>query len=295
MSQRPVLYPGTTTETQRQLYREFGQWGADERRWRPATRTLYTGVARRCDQWLRAGDLTPSILRAQPEHLRAWMWTTPDTAASRSVASNGLKAFGQFLVATGRRKNDPAADLPSFQQRRGIPKALDAAEMARVLTASRAHGPVWEAYVYVLTFTGLRLSEAMKMQWHDIEGRWLRVPDGKGGKERVVPLHPRAWAALRRLQTHNYSGQWVFAKPDGDCYAIGTAGERMKVVGVDAGLPRLHSHMLRHSFATLLLEGSGDIRLVQDALGHSSLATTQIYTKVRPNRLQKAVSAMVVC
>lgn len=290
----PERKPPQLTPAQQQLYDDFGQWGANERQWRPKTRKTYTGVVRRCDQWLREGDLTISILRAQPEHLRAWLWTTPDSPASRKMASKGLRAFGIFLVATGRRKTDPAADLPVFRQPQGIPKALAVEQMAQVLTAARAQGAVWETYVYVLTFAGLRRGEALAMKWRDIEGRWLRVPDGKGGKERVIPLHPRAWAALRRLQGHNHPGQWVFAKPDSVPFSTTTMDRNMKAIGAAAGLPGLHSHLLRHSFATLLLEGSGDIRLVQDALGHSSLATTQIYTKVRPDRLQKAVAAMVV-
>ncbi len=158
------------------------------------------GVIRRCDVWLRANGHGP-IEAASADQLRLFLWTTPDTAPSRAMAAKTLRIFGTFLLDTGRREDNPGATMPRFRVRQGVPKSIERDEAQALLRAARAEGLVWHSLVMVLLFTGLRRAEAVAVRWQDIEGRWLRVPDGKGGKERMIPLHPRAWAALQASGT----------------------------------------------------------------------------------------------
>ncbi len=273
------------------VFREFSLWGADLRQWRPVTRKHYVGIARRCDSWLRARG-HHGVVRATPEQIRQWLWSTPNTPPSREINSKAIRAFGAFLVDTGRRRNDPTADLPKFRARRGVPRALQVEDLTRFLRAARARGPAWDAAAMLFVLAGLRIGEVQRLRWEDVEGQWLRV-DGKGGHERVVPIHPRVWAALRRLENEGIRSRWVFPSPNDLSRPVsdGTIRKHMTLAGESAGLT-LTPHVLRHSFATALLEQCGDVRVVQDALGHASLATTQIYTKVRPARMADAVKGL---
>lgn len=276
-----------------EVFREFSLWGADTRQWRPTTRKHYVTIARRCDLWLRQQG-HHGLLRASPDQVRQWLWTTPNTPPSRELNSKAIRAFGAFLVDTGRRANDPTASVPRFRARRGVPRALEVADLNRFLRAARRQGPVWDAAAMLFVLGGLRLGEVQRVKWEHLEGRWLRV-NGKGGRERVVPIHPRAWAALQRLERQGICSAWTFPSPVHRDRPMSDATIRghIKDAGAAAGLA-LTPHVLRHSFATALLEQCGDVRIVQEALGHASLATTQIYTKVRPARMAEAVTGLAI-
>jgi integrase len=282
-------------QRQREMLLAFQAWGTNQRNWRGQTIRGYVGVARRADTYIKAQGLAPSLIRANPEDFRAFLWSTPSTTASRALTCKGLRAFGEFLVDTGRRRTNPADNLPRIRIPQGVPKALTAEQAAAVIRASRHAGTIWHTFVLVLFYTGLRHSELRTLRWADVEGRWLRV-DGKGGKVRTVPLHPRAWAALRRLEAEGISSAYVFPSPHRWDRPISESAvnNRLKRFGEDAGIERMHAHLGRHTFATLLLEQTSDLRLVQDVLGHASAQTTQVYTRVRPERMREAVVALTI-
>jgi integrase/recombinase XerD len=196
----------------------------------------------------------------------------------------------RHLVAEGTIARDPSALIPTPTLRRSLPKLLDVAEIERLLTAPDGDG--WRdqrdrALLEVLYACGARVSEAIALRTSDLEPslRVLRVT-GKGEKTRVVPLGSRARDALtrwiegaRRSLPAARQREEVFLSRNGRPLDRVTAWRRVKLAALRAGIAkRVTPHVLRHSFATHLIEGGADLRSVQEMLGHASIATTELYT-----------------
>lgn len=221
---------------------------------------------------------------------------------ARSVARklSAVRGFYRFLLERGWVKDDPteAVLLPKLPQT--LPKALSVADVKKLLLAPLGSTPAevrLRVIIQLLYATGLRVSELCGLTLDAVaegEGVTLRVT-GKGGKTRMVPLGDVAAHTLRmyladaRPKLRGSSGPWVFASPDGHkpltrvrvFQLLKEAGER---VGVEVA-----PHHLRHTFATHLLQNDADLRAVQVMLGHASLNTTQIYTKVASERLRETL------
>ena len=226
-------------------------------------------------------------------------------AAPASVARQlaAIRMLHRFLVDEGIRATDPTADLDGVRVPSGIPKPLSEAEVASLLAAVVGDDPVARRDRALLEFlyaTGARIGEAVGLSLGDIdlESGLVRV-FGKGSKERIVPFGRAAAAALqawlapegRRLMAPE---RWA-RRGDSDAVFLNHRGARMSrqsawlVVsgyGDACGLDKhLSPHVLRHSCATHLLDHGADLRIVQEMLGHASISTTQIYTKVSQERL----------
>jgi integrase/recombinase XerD len=226
---------------------------------------------------------------------------SPATRSRRLVA---VRVFHRWLAAERRAAGDPAAeiDLPQIWDR--TPGYLTQDEMERLLAPRDGSEPFAlrdQAVIEVLYGCGLRASEAAGLRVNDVsfDERVLRVV-GKGGKERLVPFGSRAETALRAwMDVERPVKAFDAAKAAGAVF-VGPRGRPLRREDVwrivkdrarNAGIvKRIYPHMLRHSFATHLLWGGADLRVVQSMLGHASLSTTQIYTRVEEERLREAHS-----
>ena len=213
-----------------------------------------------------------------------------------------VRGFHRWLAAERRAPDDPAAEieLPSLWDR--TPDYLTYEEMERLLAPPSEKTPIDlrdQAVIELLYGCGLRASEAATLRLADVsfEERVLRVL-GKGGKERIVPFGSRAETALRAWLDEGRPVMAFDARKAANAVFVGPRGRPtrredvwrlVKKRATAAGIKKtLYPHALRHSFATHLLWGGADLRVVQSMLGHASLSTTQIYTRVEEERLREA-------
>jgi integrase/recombinase XerD len=228
--------------------------------------------------------------------------------AARKLSS--IRQLFQFLYAEKLRADNPAATLDAPKLPKPLPKTLSTGEVNLLLeAAARDNSPKGlrlQAMLELMYGAGLRVSELVTLKLSALQIREGGKVDtefllvrGKGNKERIVPLHTRARAALTkylevRLQFLNEKqpSTWLF--PYGRAHGYVTRqqfGVMLKELALAANIDpeKLSPHTLRHSFASHLLSGGADLRVIQELLGHSDIATTQIYTHVASDRLQKLV------
>ena len=216
------------------------------------------------------------------------------TTIARRIAA--LRSFYRHQVLVGARSDNPAAELELPRRRRALPKTLSPNEVERLIDAATGTTPRSlrdRALVELLYGAGRRVSEAVGLERAgiDLENRLVRTI-GKGSKERIVPLGREAVEALRRYLARGRPFLDKRHRPELFLNAQGGALTRAgaflilrrlaEAAGLEAG--RVHPHLLRHSFATHLLEGGADLRSVQEMLGHADLATTELYTHVSDRR-----------
>jgi integrase/recombinase XerD len=217
----------------------------------------------------------------------------PSSIARRAAAA---RSFYRHLVTLGVRPDNPAAEVDLPRRRTRLPRALSLAEVERLIDAANGPSPRAlrdRALIELLYGAGLRVSEAVGLERGaiDLEGRLVRAL-GKGDKERVVPLGSQAVEALRRYLARGRPYLDRRHRPELFLNAQGGALTRagafliIRRLAGKAGLDpaRVHPHLLRHSFATHLLEGGADLRSVQEMLGHADLGTTELYTHVTDRR-----------
>ncbi|MGH2995639.1 MAG: tyrosine recombinase [Gaiellaceae bacterium] len=217
----------------------------------------------------------------------------PSSIARRAAAA---RSFYRHLVALGHRGDNPAAEVDLPRRRRRLPRTLSVGEVERLIDASNGISPRAlrdRALVELLYGAGLRVSEAVGLERGgvDLDSRIVRCV-GKGDKERVVPLGSQAVEALRRYLARGRPYLDRRHRPELFLNAQGGALTRagafliLRRLAATAGLDptRVHPHLLRHSFATHLLEGGADLRSVQEMLGHADLGTTELYTHVSDRR-----------
>jgi site-specific recombinase XerD len=218
------------------------------------------------------------------------------SAATISRRTAAARSFYRHLVLLGRRPDNPAAAVALPRKRRRLPRALSPSEAERLIDAAAGTTPRSlrdRALVELLYGAGLRVGEAVGLAKTDVDldQRLVRAI-GKGSKERIVPLGRPASDALRRYLARGRPHLDRRHRPELFLNAQGGALTRAGVflilrrLAEKAGLEpeRVHPHLLRHSFATHLLEGGADLRSVQEMLGHADLSTTELYTHVSDRR-----------
>jgi integrase/recombinase XerD len=218
------------------------------------------------------------------------------TAARRLSA---LRQFHRFLLREGVRADDPTLLIDGPRLPRPLPKYLTEQEVDALLTSAAARpegqAAVMVAALEILYATGLRVSELLALPRGALAGdAAVLMVRGKGGRERIVPLSDAARDAAAALVRGVGQGRWLF--PGRDPRRALTRqgfGQILKLVALDAGLDpaRVSPHVLRHSFASHMLARGADLRSLQLLLGHADIATTQIYTHVLAERLQRLVEA----
>lgn len=221
------------------------------------------------------------------------------TAARRLSA---LRQYFRFLVAEGLRRDDPTELLTGPRLPQGLPKPLSEAELSALLEGAAQlprRGPMAVALVELLYCSGLRVSELATLPRNALRADApLITVMGKGGKERLVPISARARAAVQAATPvkapGGKPGRFLFASRGATGHLTRQAiGLILKDAALAAGLDpaRVSPHVLRHSFATHLLDGGADLRSLQVLLGHADIGTTQIYTKVLQSRLTALLHA----
>jgi integrase/recombinase XerD len=227
-----------------------------------------------------------------------WSGLAPATVARRSAA---LRRFFGFLVDEGFRADDPSAALPRPRFERPLPRILDEDEIRRMFEAAEERAASGEssrvrnlALLELLYGSGLRASELVSLPRGAVRaGQPFLMVRGKGSKERLVPISSRAEAAVANW-LHHVSGKSAWLFPSGAKHLSRVRlFQIVRALAADAGIPpsRVSPHVLRHAFATHLLSGGADLRVLQSLLGHADIATTQIYTHVDSARLVELVNA----
>jgi integrase/recombinase XerD len=224
----------------------------------------------------------------------------PRTTARRLSA---LRQFHKFLVSEGIRQEDPTAVLDAPHLGRPLPKILAEAEVSALIAAARRmagpEGARLVCLIELLYATGLRISELVALPLARLRDERVLVVRGKGGKERLVPLSEparvalAAYGAVRGQFLHEgETSRWLFpSRGESGHLTRRRCGQLLKELAVAAGIDpeRVSPHVLRHAFASHLLDHGADLRSVQQMLGHADISSTQIYTHVLEDRLRKLV------
>jgi len=289
---------------------EYLSWLAVEKGRSPNTLSAYRRDLLAYESSLRGAGRTPQ--EATPGDVEAHLArlrSAPRAAASVARAGSVVRGLHRFLVDEDLAESDPAADIGAVTIPRRLPKALTEDEVASLLAAAAGTAPRDRrdrALLEVLYGTGARVSEVVGLDLSDLAGAdgLLRVY-GKGGKERLVPLGRCAADALADWLGPQGRPQMVprrwRRRGDAEAVFLNARGGRLTRQGAFAVIGRLGDrvglgdrvspHVLRHSCATHMLARGADIRVVQELLGHVSIGTTQLYTKVSPEHLRAAYEA----
>ena len=250
----------------------------------------------------RAAESVGSLGDASADDLSrlgaAWTDLAASTVARRSAA---LRRFYGFLVDDGLRQDDPSATLPRPRLERPLPRILDADEVQRMFEAAEDRAASGElaavrnlALLELLYGSGLRATELVSLPRGAVrQGQPFLMVRGKGSKERLVPISSRAAGAVEKWLELSPGGTlWLF--PSGKSHLSRMRlFQIVRAMAADAGVTpeRVSPHVLRHAFATHLLSGGADLRVLQTLLGHADIATTQIYTHVDSARLVELVNS----
>jgi integrase/recombinase XerD len=261
---------------------------------------------------LAAGRL--ALLSASPEAIRSYLANLGDRGLKASSIARRISAIRQlhrFLYGEGHRADDPTGQISAPRKDQLLPKVLSVAEVDRLLNvaaegAGNAEAPFIQRYqsarmaalLELLYATGLRVSELVSLPANAIsDTTQMLAVRGKGGKERLVPLTEAARRAVRTwkellAKTNPRPSPYLFPSDGADGYlARQVLARDLKTVAARAGISadRVSPHVLRHAFASHLLQNGADLRVVQQLLGHADIATTQIYTHVLDQRAKAMV------
>ncbi len=245
----------------------------------------------------RIGDLTAADREALAKLGGAWASLAPATVARKASA---LRQFYGFLIDEGLRKDDPSAALPRPAARRPLPKILSHSEIEQLFRRAEDEAQTdapaavrMLALMELLYGSGLRATELVALPLAAVpRDAPLLTVTGKGSQQRMAPISGRARAALSR---------WLAVRPDAPRYVFPSRGghltrvrlfQLVRELAARTGIApeKVSPHVLRHAFATHLLEGGADLRVLQTLLGHADIATTQIYTHVDSRRLVALVN-----
>ena len=249
-----------------------------------------------------AADVVGSIELADAAALRklgaAWSDLAASTVARRSAA---LRRFYGFLLDEGFRGDDPSSALPRPRLERPLPRILDTGEVEAMFESAEERAASGEplalrnlALLELLYGSGLRATELVSLPRRALRtGQPFLILRGKGDKERLAPVSQRAAEAVRKwLPNVPEANAWLF--PSGKAHLSRVRlFQLVRAMAGQAGISpdRVSPHVLRHAFATHLLAGGADLRVLQSLLGHADIATTQIYTHVDAARLVELVNS----
>jgi len=281
------------------MINEFLAYLQIERRTSPHTLDAYRRDLHALVDWANADGVT-DLIALQPEQLRTFIAAehrrglAPKSLQRRLSA---VRSYYRWLLKHGRIAANPAASVRAPKAVRKLPQVLDVDEATQLveLPTDVPLGQRDRALLELFYSSGLRLSELCQLRWQDLDlTEGVVTVLGKGGKQRIVPVGSHACHALTQWRAHTPA-----LVPDAPVFP-GRNGPitpravqlRLRQLAQRQGLyKRVHPHMLRHSFASHVLESSGDLRGVQELLGHADIATTQIYTHLDFQHLAKVYDA----
>jgi integrase/recombinase XerC len=285
-----------------------------EKRLAARTLTLYTGDLQRLKALAEKDKVL--LTEVQAHHMRRWMaqmHSSGRTPRGIALIASGWRGFYAWLGREGLVSANPLAGMRAPKAAKPLPKALNVDDAVQLASHHNDEQDPWLqardiAMVELLYSSGLRVAEltgldvqasATARGWIDIDSAEAHVL-GKGSKRRSVPVGEKAIAALRewlqirtpQLPEHAQSQTALFVGIRGTRLTSQAIWQRLRARGVQAGISTpVHPHMLRHSFASHVLQSSGDLRAVQEMLGHANIGTTQIYTRLDYQHLAKAYDA----
>jgi integrase/recombinase XerD len=255
-------------------------------------------------------------LKADTNHVRGFLTARGAqklSAASLARSLSAIRQFHKFLYAEGWRRDNPTLAVEGPRRSRPLPKLLSLAEVERLIATAReglelAERPLRErldaariaCLIELIYGSGLRVSEALSLKKSIVTGKSPLIPvRGKGDKERLAPLSNPARAAIGAFRAlldlaspGAATSPWLFPAASASGHMTRQAFARdLKRIASAAGIAsaRVSPHVLRHAFASHLLQNGADLRVVQDLLGHADIATTQIYTHVLDERAKAMV------
>jgi integrase/recombinase XerC len=282
-----------------------------EKRLAGRTLSLYTEDLRKLG--VLADQAGLGLLQVQPAHVRHWaarMHSQGRSPRGIALILSGWRGFYRWAGRQGLIETNPVDDVRAPKAARPLPKALGLEDAQRLADADLAQNPWLEArdaaMVELLYGSGLRVGELLMLDlvggdaayragrgWVDAQAAQVHVL-GKGGKRRAVPVGPQALQALAHWQA--VRGVWpetaLFIGRHGTRLTAQSVWQRLRGRGRLAGLATpVHPHVLRHSFASHVLQSSQDLRAVQELLGHASIASTQVYTRLDFQHLAQVYDA----
>ena len=285
-----------------------------EKRLAARTVALYTADLNRLQAL--AGKDKVSLTEVQAHHMRRWMaqmHSSGRTPRGIALITSGWRGFYAWLGREGLVSANPLAGMRAPKAAKPLPKALNVDDAVQLASHHNDEQDPWLqardiAMVELLYSSGLRVAELTGLDvqasstargWIDMDSAEAHVL-GKGSKRRSVPVGEKAISALRawlqirtpQLPEHAQSQTALFVGIRGTRLSSQAIWQRLRARGVQAGISTpVHPHMLRHSFASHVLQSSGDLRAVQEMLGHANIGTTQIYTRLDYQHLAKAYDA----
>jgi integrase/recombinase XerD len=263
------------------------------------------------DRLTRTGSSARSAVREDVKQYLAHMTRSGAAGTSQARRLSSLRQYFSFLYSEGLRKDDPTSAIDAPRRAQQIPKILGQDDVSALLEAARTdaenspEGKRLLCMVELLYASGLRVSELMTLPLAASRRRdGFLLVKGKGQKERLVPLNTSASEAMSDYLMHrdeflpsgkpSADNRYLFASRGAEGHLTRRrCHQLLKALAARAGIDpaKLSPHVLRHAFATHLVEGGADLRSVQTMLGHADIATTQIYTHVASERLKSTVNA----
>lgn len=255
-----------------------------------------------------AEGATGGLMAADETAVESWyasLSTRGLSAATAARRRSAVRQFYRFVLAEGWRADDPSRRLDAPKAGRSLPKVLSRDEIERLLAAAASHdgaaGVRLIALLELAYASGMRVSELLALKADAVRrDPAFLIVRGKGGKERLAPLNASAREAVKAWLTARDAARkpntpdsaWLFPSSAASGHLTPRRfAQLLDQAAVAAGIDpaRVSPHVLRHAFATHLLEGGADLRIVQTLLGHADIATTQIYTHVATDRLSQVV------
>ena len=278
--------------------KQFEDYLEHEKRYSKHTLSAYKRDINQFNAWL-ISQACPSILTADSLHIRNWIAQLHRQGIGGKTLQrklSSLRSFFQFHVRNHQLKNNPAIDIRAPKSARILPDTLDADTLTQLLEIPDDNIlAIRDRSIMELFYSsGLRLSELVSLNIDniDLDESLLRVT-GKGDKTRILPIGSKAIDALK----HWLNNRNTIASTDEPALFVSKRGTRISTRSVQQRLnywrkkqgleQHIHPHKLRHSFASHILESSGDLRAVQELLGHADISTTQIYTHLDFQHLAK--------
>lgn len=303
--QRPGYLDGEVPEGFRDAFVDYISYLAMEKGASANTIEAYGRDIRRYCAWLDGGgcpspaDVTRNDVSGYVEALSECGFAP--ASVERSLAA--IKGFHRFCVLEGHAENDPSSTVPLPKKPSRLPQVLSIAQMQSLLDQEFDDSPRGlrdKAILEVLYGCGLRVSEVTGLDLQSLYlGEGFVQVVGKGSKERISPISGTALEALSAYLEHGRPNLHVKAAdhpPDGRAVFLNARGGRItrqavydivSGYGEKVGIEGLHPHTLRHSYATHMLEGGADLRVIQEILGHSDISTTQVYTHVDRSHIRE--------
>lgn len=228
--------------------------------------------------------LPDGLLHAATDEIDQWLATPGWSAWTRCTYAAHIRAFYAWATRRNLLDGDPAAEMARPRTPRCTPKPVTDEELARALQSPDP----WYTIILVAAAAGLRASEIAQLRREDVTEDAVNVRRGKGGDPGMVPCHPALWAHIEAKPTgplilhqgRPVSGRWISAHARHHFDAI--------------GLPQIHLHRLRHTFATMLYEQGADPLVIQQLMRHRSVTSTQVYTAVRSGKRRLAINTLPI-